>query len=185
MAQTDINRRRFLKVSGGLVAAASVSPAWARQLITPQPERSLEMYNLHTGERVRSTYWVQGQYIEDELASINHLLRDHRSNGSIAIDRSLLDLLHDLKSAMNFRQPVHIISGYRSPETNAMLSQRSGGVARKSLHMQGKAIDIRLPGVQLEQLHDQALALKAGGVGYYRRSQFVHLDVGRVRNWRG
>ncbi len=185
MDRVSISRRKFLKVSGGLVAAAAVSPAWAKQHQKIEPERCLEFYHLHTGERVRSTYWSEGEYISDELSNINHLLRDHRTDDQIDIDRSLLDLLYDIRSTTGCNAPLHVISGYRSPATNAKLRNSSSGVAKKSLHMQGKAIDIRLPGISLDQLHKQALSLRAGGVGYYRRSDFIHLDVGRVRNWRG
>ncbi len=185
MDRAVISRRNFLKVSSGLVAAAAVSPVWARHQSVPEYERSLTFYNLHTGEQLRSTYWVEGEYIATELNSINHLLRDHRNGSQIEIDRSLLDLLHDVRSVTGFADPLHVISGYRSPATNAKLHQNSNGVAKKSLHMQGKAIDIRMPGLSLDKLHTRALSLRAGGVGYYRRSNFIHLDVGRVRNWRG
>ncbi len=185
MDRAVISRRKFLKVSTGLVAAAAVSPTWARQQSLTEYERSLDFYNLHTGETLRSVYWAEGEYIPTELDSINHMLRDHRNGSQIEIDRSLLDLLHDIRAVTGFSNPLHVISGYRSPATNAKLRKNSGGVAKKSLHMQGKAIDIRMPGLSLDQLHSKALSLRAGGVGYYRRSNFIHLDVGRVRNWRG
>ena len=180
-----MDRRSFLKMTSGIVAVAAVSPVWANQSLESEFERSLDLYNLHTGEQTRSTYWVEGEYISEELDSLSLLLRDHRSDTAIDMDPSLLDLLHDLKSIVGYQEPLHVISGYRSPKTNAMLRTNSNGVAKKSLHMQGKAIDIRLPGINLDQLHSTALSLKAGGVGYYRRSNFIHLDVGRVRNWRG
>ncbi|OMH28140.1 hypothetical protein BGP75_22345 [Motiliproteus sp. MSK22-1] len=172
-------------MTSGIAAAAAVSPVWASPSLASEYERSLTLYNLHTGEQTRSTYWVEGEYIDEELDSLSLLLRDHRSDTAIDMDPSLLDLLHDLKSVVGYQKPLHVISGYRSPKTNAMLRTNSNGVAKKSLHMQGKAIDIRLPGVNLDQLHSTALSLQAGGVGYYRRSNFIHLDVGRVRNWRG
>ncbi|MCW8885525.1 MAG: DUF882 domain-containing protein [Motiliproteus sp.] len=185
MDRKVLSRRKFLKATSGILAAAAVSPAWARQHNTSEYERSLAFVNLHTGEKLHSTYWVEGEYQQDELHTINHLLRDHRNGDQIQIDHSLLDLLHDIRAVTGTSQPLHVISAYRSPETNAKLSKNSNGVAKKSLHMQGKAIDIRLPDVSLDKLHKRALSLRAGGVGYYRRSDFIHLDVGRVRNWRG
>ena len=185
MDRALLNRRKFLKASSGLVAAAAVSPVWARQSNITEYERSLSFLNLHTGEKLHTTYWAEGEYLQDELLNINRLLRDHRNGSQIHIDHALLDLLHDIRSVTGTVQPLHVISAYRSPETNAKLRKNSNGVAKKSLHMQGKAIDIRLPDISLDKLHNRALSLRAGGVGYYRRSDFIHLDVGRVRNWRG
>lgn len=123
-------------------------------------------------------------YLSDALAEIDRVLRDHRSGDVHPIDPSLLDQLSRLGSLLHAGQHAfHVISGYRSPHTNAMLASRSGGVARRSLHMDGRAIDIRLPGVPLSTVHRAALAMQAGGVGYYARSGFVHLDTGRVRRW--
>jgi len=110
-------------------------------------------------------------------------LRDHRTDDVMPIDRALLDALASLREKLETDQPFHVISGYRSPATNARLAAASDGVARKSLHLQGRAIDIRVPGRSLEQVRSVALAMKSGGVGYYRRSGFVHLDTGRVRSW--
>lgn len=181
------SRRHFLKLASGLTATALASPLWASaapQLAQAQ-ERSLAFYNLHTGEELTTTYWAEGQYLGDELSDINYLLRDHRTDTHTEMDANLLDLLHDLQQLTGSRQPFHVISGYRSPKTNAALARQSSGVAKKSYHMRGMAIDIRLPGVDLEQLHKHALAMRGGGVGYYRRSDFIHVDVGRVRSWRG
>jgi uncharacterized protein YcbK (DUF882 family) len=148
-----------------------------------RPERSLGLYSLHTGERLRRVYWSEGRYLEDGLAEIGHLLRDHRTNEVHPIDPRLLDLLFALHREVNGREPFHVISGYRSPKTNAMLRRRSGGVAKKSLHMAGKAVDIRLPGRDLATLRRAALALEAGGVGHYPKVGFIHVDTGRVRAW--
>jgi uncharacterized protein YcbK (DUF882 family) len=150
-----------------------------------QPERSIALLNLHTGEQVKATYWAEGQYQADELHSIHRILRDHRTGDIHAIDENLIDILNLLHHNMNGKQPFHVISGYRSPKTNAMLNKNSSGVAKKSLHMQGKAIDIRLPGRQLNELRKTALGMKVGGVGYYPGSEFIHLDTGRVRSWQG
>jgi uncharacterized protein YcbK (DUF882 family) len=133
---------------------------------------------------LEATYWEHGRYLPDALSEINYVLRDHRSGAVTDIEPGLLDLLHLLRSRLDARVPFHIISGYRSPETNAMLRRNgSGGVAKRSLHMQGKAVDVRVPGLELGHLRKVAMDARAGGVGYYPRSAFVHIDVGRVRYW--
>jgi len=143
----------------------------------------MSFYHLHTGESLETSTYANGDFSIQSLREVNHLLRDHRTDEVIDIDTQLLSLLGDLQQLLGTSKPFHIISGYRSPKTNNMLSQNSTGVAKKSLHMQGKAIDIRIPGVDIKHLHKGALALKSGGVGLYSRSDFVHLDVGRVRYW--
>lgn len=175
----SFNRRTFLKLS--LLAPALPLPAWAQATA----ERRLSLHNLHTGERVDLPYWIGGSYVADSLADISRVLRDHRTGQIAAIDPALLDLLHRVNLDLGASHPFEIISGYRSPASNRMLTESSAGVARRSLHMEGKAIDIRLPGVALADLRLVALSLKAGGVGYYPESNFVHLDVGRVRTWGG
>ncbi len=161
--------------------ALLTTPVFAK--ITAPPVRSLALYNLHTGEQTNAIYWEGGQYIDVALGNINHVLRDHRSGEIAAVDPSLLDLLYNLQQKVQGRGPFHVISGYRSPTTNEKLRKNSKGVARKSLHMQGRAIDIRLPGSELNTLRQAALSLKAGGVGYYPKSNFIHVDTGRVRFW--
>ncbi len=147
------------------------------------PERTLAFRNLHTGESLRTTFWAQGDYLDDELQAVNHVMRDHRSGDVHPMDPKLLDLLYALQQSVAVNGAFHIISGYRSPGTNQKLRAQGGGVAKKSLHMQGKAIDIRLPGCPLARLRDAAMALRAGGVGYYAKSDFIHIDTGRVRRW--
>ena len=132
---------------------------------------------------IETTFWDEGFYIDDSLASLNHHLRDHRTNQLAQMEPKLFDLLFSLQDLIGFNQPIHVFSGYRSPKTNAMLATRSSKVAKKSLHMQGKAMDLRVPGVDLKKLHKAAISLQAGGVGFYPRSGFIHLDVGRVRYW--
>lgn len=175
------DRRRFLKAGIGICAMLSMPSVYARTMNVE--EKKLAFLNLHTGERVRSTYWVKGNYISEELKAIENLLRDHRTDELHAIDTSLLDLLQLLHDQIGARNEFHVISAYRSPKTNAMLASRGNGVVKKSLHMQGKAIDIRLPGCSLSNLRKVALSLKSGGVGYYPKSKFVHIDTGRVRFW--
>ncbi|MEN3275083.1 MAG: hypothetical protein V7631_873 [Massilia sp.] len=175
-------RRSFLKSS---VALASVigMPALAKAAQSAPGERTLRLYNTHTGESLRRVFWAEGQFIPDALQDINKLLRDHRNNKIAPIDPKLLLLVNEVSNKFGDGQQLHIISGYRSPESNAKLAARSNGVARHSMHMDGKAIDIRLPGKNLAQLHKAAMSLRGGGVGYYPDSQFVHMDTGRVRYW--
>lgn len=163
------------------MASLCAPQAFART--TMPNERQLRFYHLHTGEQLHVTYWAEGDYIRDELASINKLLRDHRSGEVEAIDPHLLDQLFLLQHHVTHTGAYHIISGYRSPRTNKALRKDGSGVAKRSLHMQGRAIDVRLPGVELQHLRLAALGLRAGGVGYYPDSNFIHLDTGRPRFW--
>jgi uncharacterized protein YcbK (DUF882 family) len=182
-SKNNLNRRRFLKL-GALSALAGIFPQSAfGSTDAAQPERSLAFYNTHTGEQLKTVYWAQGQYISDSLGAIDHILRDHRTNEVLNIDTQLLDLLFALRSELDTSQPFHIICGYRSPQTNAFLHAHSSGVAENSLHLVGKAIDIRTPSRSLTALRKAAVTLKGGGVGYYPKSDFVHVDVGRVRYW--
>jgi uncharacterized protein YcbK (DUF882 family) len=183
LSENNLNRRRFLKL-GAMAALAGIFPGSALgSSAAAQPERFLAFYNTHTGERLKTVYWVQGNYISDSLAEIDHILRDHRTNEALNIDTRLLDLLYVLRNELDTSQPFHVISGYRSPQTNAFLHKNSSGVAENSLHLIGKAIDIRTPGRSLTLLRNAAVTLKGGGVGYYPKSDFVHVDVGRVRYW--
>lgn len=182
--ELPLTRRRLLKL-GALAVVGGILPraAFGNSNSASTLERTLSFYNTHTAERLQTTYWEKGNYITESLADINHILRDHRTNEVENIDTELLDLLFALQNDLDFRQPFHVISGYRSARTNATLRGNSSGVAKKSLHVQGKAIDIRAPGRDLRSLRRAAVALKAGGVGYYAKSGFVHVDVGRVRYW--
>ncbi|WP_316368306.1 DUF882 domain-containing protein [Candidatus Thiodiazotropha sp. CDECU1] len=145
--------------------------------------RSLAFRHTHTGERKSVTYWREGEYQSDSLQILDHLLRDHRTGESIRMDRALLEMLYQLQQAAGATGEFEIISAYRSPKTNTMLRNKSGGVAKRSLHMQGRAIDIRLCGCDLKTLRDSAVAMQAGGVGYYPKSNFIHVDTGRFRYW--
>lgn len=176
-----VSRRDFLRLGAG-AAAGLLCPAALASLNTG-PQRSLAFYNTHTGESLETVYWAAGEYLEDGLREINTVLRDHRADETWPMDRNLLDLLTALQAEVNCHNPFHVISGYRSPATNARLRGKSSGVARRSYHMQGKAIDIRLPGCAHADLHKAALSLKAGGVGSYAASNFIHVDVGPVRRW--
>eukprot|EP01114_Cavostelium_apophysatum_P016072 TRINITY_DN4512_c0_g1_i1.p3 TRINITY_DN4512_c0_g1~~TRINITY_DN4512_c0_g1_i1.p3 ORF type:complete len:181 (-),score=42.11 TRINITY_DN4512_c0_g1_i1:1179-1721(-) len=179
-----MQRRAFLKSSLLLAAPTLSLPALAKTAQAAAGERTLRLYNTHTGEKVSTTFWAEGEFIPDGLKDINKVLRDHRNNKVAQMDPELLLLLSQLNDKLdNSNRELHIISGYRSPESNAKLHAASGGVAKHSLHMEAKAIDIRLPGKDLKMLHKAAMSLKGGGVGYYADSQFVHMDTGRVRYW--
>lgn len=178
-----LSRRGFLRFSLGVGAGLVAVPALARVALPQTGERVLSFYNTHTGEHTRATYWAGGEYVASELATLDRLLRDHRSGEVAGMDPRLFDILHDLQQLTATSGTFQIISGYRSPATNAQLRSKSGGVARHSLHTRGQAIDIRLSGVELRDLHRAALSLRAGGVGYYAGSNFIHVDTGRVRKW--
>ena len=175
-------RRSFLK-SSVVLASAIGMPALAKAAQPAPAERTLRLYNTNTGESLRSVFWAEGQFIPDALKDINKLLRDHRNDKIAEMDPKLIVLLNEVSDKFGDNQVLHVISGYRSPESNAKLAAASNGVAKHSMHMDGKAIDIRMPGKNLAQLHKAAMAMKAGGVGYYPDSQFVHMDTGRVRYW--
>lgn len=179
------HRRRLIKLGLGASAGMLVMPpAFAN--LAKLPERKLSLYNLHTGEQLKTTYWAEGHYQSSEMQAISHILRDHRTDEMIDMDNDLIDLMTILHRQMQGKQPYHIISGYRSPKTNEMLRKTgSGGVAKKSFHTLGQAVDVRLPGRQLADLQQAALKLHAGGVGYYPKSNFVHIDTGPVRHWNG
>ncbi|MBL8199993.1 MAG: DUF882 domain-containing protein [Chromatiales bacterium] len=166
-----------LPVAWPEVARAALSPAAATG------PRRLAFYHTHTSETLDIVYSENGSYVPDALAEIQHLFRDFRTGDIHRIDPALLDILHDVKQATGGRRHYEIISAYRSPVTNHMLAARSGGVADRSLHLQGQAIDVRLPGVRTADLRRAALQRAGGGVGYYPGSDFVHMDTGRVRSW--
>ncbi|MFI3187776.1 MAG: DUF882 domain-containing protein [Methylococcaceae bacterium] len=147
--------------------------------------KMLSFHNTHTGDQLKLTYFEQGEYIKDALHEINLLFRDYHDGTVHPIDPALLDQLYDLKHTLEVRKPFHIVSGYRSPATNADLRRHSDGVAKNSLHMEGRAIDIRIEGLDTRRIRNAALAMQRGGVGYYERSDFVHLDTGSVRTWGG
>ncbi|WP_428353248.1 DUF882 domain-containing protein [Methyloprofundus sp.] len=177
-----INRRNFLRYTLGATAAVAMPASYAG--IKPSAVvRDLKLHNLHTEEKIALSYFEQGQYLTDALRDISYLLRDHRTGEVLAMDPGLIDLLYDLKGVLGTEQPLQVISGYRSPKTNAALHKNSSGVATKSLHMQGKAIDICIEGVDTKDIQAAAINLGRGGVGYYPRSNFVHIDTGRVRTW--
>ncbi len=207
-----IGRRRLLEIgAGAALGLAGPGAAAAGQLWTPsgapatsraaaaladlgrapraQPSakgaRRLALRNLHTDERLDAAYWENGAYVPDVLAAVNRLLRDFRTGEAQPMSPALLDVLTDLQARTESRAAFQVVSGYRSAQTNAMLRERSAEVARRSLHMDGMAIDVYLEDVALDHLHQAALDLGRGGVGYYPSSHFIHVDVGPVRRWGG
>lgn len=163
--------------------AAPVLAMPAHVAAGPPVARALRFTHLHTGERLAVEYFSGRVYLPDAMAAIDRVLRDFRTEEVHPIDTDLLDLLSRLTDLTGTREPFQVISGYRSPATNEMLRGRSDGVAAGSLHMQGRAIDVRLGDVPLVALRRAALSARRGGVGYYRASNFVHVDTGRVRSW--
>jgi uncharacterized protein YcbK (DUF882 family) len=180
-----LGRRRVIAFGLGAAALAIVSPLKGALAALPQSgTRALSLVSTHTNEKISATYWRDGVYDKGALKDINYVMRDFRTGDVAPIDRHLLDLLVELHHRTGSRKAFQIISGYRSPKTNAMLASASGGgVAKRSLHMEAKAVDIRLGDVALSDLRQTALGMKAGGVGYYKKSDFVHVDTGRVRQW--
>lgn len=172
-------RRILLVAAVGLLAAAG-APADKK---TGEGERELTFYHTHTGKRLQVVYARDGEYLDSALAEIGAFLADFRTGDSHPIDPALLDLIFELRGTLGGRGTFEVISAYRSPQTNEMLRNGSSGVAKNSLHLVGKAIDVRLTGVELVELRDSAIAMQRGGVGYYPASGFVHLDTGRVRRW--
>ncbi len=177
------DRRGFLKA--GLFATATMGfwmPTLA-QAAKPMAGREIRLQNVHTGEKFSGEYWFNGKYIPGAFSEIKTLMRDHRTNERFPIDPRLMDILYVLHKRLDSRSPFEVFSGYRSIETNAKLRRLSSGVARRSLHMTGQAIDLSLPGVKLSTVRKSAISLKSGGVGFYPSSDFVHIDTGRVRSW--
>lgn len=178
------SRRRFLVglATGLPLVAGGLALGW-RTALAAVPVRQIALHHRHTGESVRTVYFADGRYLDEGLRSINRLLRDWRTDEIVEIDPQVLDIAYLLQRQLDLDGPLEVLSGYRSPETNAMLRRRSRAVARNSLHMYGMAVDLRFPGVPLPVAHRAALALQAGGVGYYPGSDFIHLDSGPVRHW--
>lgn len=181
-----LSRRRFLKGLACTSIMAFSSPKIVQAAFSGfNSHKTLSFEHHHTGDSLRLTYFEKGRYIYGALEEVSYFLRDYHNDEVHSVDPALLDQLYDVKLLLGVNKPFHIVSGYRSPETNASLRRHSSGVARNSLHMQGKAVDIRIKGVSPRTIRDAALALQIGGVGYYPRSNFVHLDTGDIRTWHG
>jgi uncharacterized protein YcbK (DUF882 family) len=199
----DLSRRHLLRGLGGAAAAASASvalghsalaapaarivgaPAVLRGPSAAADVRRVWIHNLHTGDKLDTVYFENGRYLPDALSEAMKALRDWRNGQEHVMDPRLFDALHGIHGKLEVSQPFQIISGYRSPVTNAAMHARSEGVAEHSQHMFGKASDVRVEGVELSRLHQAALAQRAGGVGFYPVSNFVHVDVAKIRTWTG
>lgn len=176
-------RRALLRMGFGLGAALAIAPRTV--LAAPvEPDRSLLIHNVNTGESFEGVYWSRGRYVADALSQLNVLMRDHRAEKVAEMDPELFDVLHQLHASLGRQDdPMQLISGYRTPETNAAKRRRSRRVAKNSMHMYAKAADVRIPGHSFKELFHAAVDLHAGGVGKYRRDGFVHVDTGPLRVW--
>jgi len=185
-------RRRVLGI-GSAMAGIAVSGGWVRPVVAREPARArsgggakrITLKNLHTGEELETEFFRGGVYVGEAFTAIQVLLRDFRNDEQHAIDPKLMDYLYDVAQRLEVDPVFSVISGYRSAQTNALLHERSSGVARHSMHLEGRAIDVRIAGVDCTELAARALDLTRGGVGYYRASDFVHLDTGAFRTWKG
>ena len=177
------SRRRFAGMLVGLIAAPAIIRVRETQASTLPPFRRLPVENTHTGETLDIVYYSDGLYHLEALAEIDHFMRDWRNDKSMRIDTKVLDLLAEIHKKLDTGVPFHVLSGYRSPETNEMLRKRGNRVAKNSLHMQGMAIDFYCPNRSIKTVRNTAKSFKAGGVGYYPRSGFVHIDTGPIRYW--
>jgi len=176
------SRRRFL-FGLALPALAGLALPMGPAMAARRPERNLVIHHQRTGEWLRTVYFADGVYLEDSLRDINRVLRDWRTDQMVDIDPKLLDIVYLVQSRLDSQAPIEVVCGYRSPQTNTMLRRRSRAVAKNSLHMHGKAIDISFAGRELANVRRIAETMGAGGVGYYPGSGFIHIDSGPVRHW--
>ena len=186
MTDLTFSRRALLRAFAATAITAAPVMANATGLLRGAGDvRSLRMYNGRAGETLNMVYWIEGEYIAPALEEINFFMRDWRNDQVHRIDPRTVDILAAAHNLLETSEPDMLLSGYRSPETNAMLRSRSSGVARNSLHMQGEAADVRVGSRSVNQVFEAARACNAGGVGRYSRSNFVHMDCGPVRHWGG
>ncbi len=190
LTDENMNRRSFLGLGaatlGGVMIPALVTPASAATFkngVISSGARRLSFRNAHTGDSFSGVYRVGDKYLPDAFEQINMVMRDFRTNTVYPIDPRVIDIIHTVHRMTGSTEPFEVISGYRSPKTNNMLRKTGSGVAKKSLHMEGRAVDLRLDGFSTKRIRDLAVSLKAGGVGYYSKSNFVHMDSGDVRAW--
>ncbi|MBA3814089.1 MAG: YcbK family protein [Alphaproteobacteria bacterium] len=180
MSELVLSRRKFLVLGSSFMAVAA-TPSFATLILPKQSlrfsTRKLALYNIHTGETFEGPYWRENAYDKKALERLTHVLRDRRNNKKLPMDPRLFDALHRLQAKLGTKDPFQVICGYRSPETNAKLHRTSSGVAKNSLHVKGKAIDVSLEHLPLKELSNAARSLKVGGVGYYPKSNFVHIDI--------
>jgi len=185
----ETERRSFLKTlavaaTGFILPSSLILPAEAKVKAKPSgASRRISLVALNNSDRFDGIYWENGRYLPDAQRKISHLMRDSHNGQIHKIDPHLFDQLWELSRLLNLKEPFQVVCGYRSPTTNALARRRSSGVAKKSLHMSGRAIDIRLAGRSVSTLSRAARSMKAGGVGYYPKSNFIHIDTGAVRTW--
>ena len=183
---TGLSRRALLGAFAATAVTAAPTFASAAGFLRGGGDiRRIRMYSGRTGERIDMVYWIDGKYIKDALQEVNHFMRDWRTDDITSMDTRMVDIMAAAHNLMDVNEPYMLLSGYRSPKTNAMLRSRSGGVARNSLHLKGQAADLRLSSRSVSQMARAAAACNAGGVGKYSRSNFVHMDCGDVRSWGG
>ena len=183
-ASSGISRRGLLGAFAATMVMAAPTYSNAAGFLRGGGDiRRVRMYSGRTGERIDMIYWIDGEYIRDALKEINHFMRDWRTNDAVGIDARTVDIIAATHNLLDVNEPYMLLSGYRSPKTNAMLRSRSSGVARNSLHMKGQAADLRLASRSVGQMAKAASACHAGGVGRYSKSNFVHMDCGPVRSW--
>lgn len=184
MNSSRLSRRALLGAFAATAVAAAPTYSNAAGFLRGGGDiRRLKMYSGRTGESIDTIYWIEGQYIGEAIAEVNRFFRDWRNGQTYQIDTRTIDIIAATQNLLDSEQPYTLISGYRSPQTNAMLRANSSGVARNSLHLQGKAADLRMQGRSVSQLARAAAACRAGGVGRYSGSDFVHMDCGPVRTW--
>ena len=180
----SITRRGLLGAFAASTVAAAPSYTSAAGFLRGAGDiRRLRLHNGRTGESLDTIYWIEGSYVREALREVNHIMRDWRQNEAIEMDRRNIDIMAAAHALLDADEPYMLLSGYRSPKTNAMLRARSGGVAKRSLHLKGQAADLRLGSRSVAQIFHAAKACSAGGVGRYSRSNFVHMDCGQVRTW--
>ncbi len=187
----------MMKTSSSSITRRALLGAFAATAVTAAPTysnaagflrgagdiRKVRMYSGRTGEHLNMIYWIDGHYVRDALKEVNYFMRDWRQDKAIGMDTRTVDIIAASRNLLDTREPFVLLSGYRTPQTNAMLRSRSSGVAKKSLHMEGKAADLRMAGRSVGQIARAAQSCAGGGVGRYSGSNFVHVDCGTVRSW--
>ena len=183
---SGMTRRALLSAFAATAVAAAPTYSNAAGFLRGGGDiRRIRMYSGRTGERIDMVYWIEGEYIKESVKQITHFMRDWRNDQTKQIDLRTVDIMAAAHNLLDANEPYMLLSGYRSPQTNAMLRSKSRGVARNSLHMKGQAADLRLNSRSVSQMARAAAACRAGGVGKYSRSNFVHMDCGVVRSWGG
>ena len=186
ISSSGMTRRALLGAFAATTVAAAPTFASAAGFLRGAGDiRRIKMFSGRTGERIDMIYWIEGDYIPDAVAEINHFMRDWRTDGVKSMDLRTVDIMAAAHNLMDVNEPYMLLSGYRSPKTNAMLRSKSRGVAKNSLHMRGQAADLRLASRSVNQMAKAAVACRGGGVGRYSGSNFVHMDCGQVRSWGG